>query len=247
MSKELRELIEAVGIKRNQVWVFPSGSDFLNHEFDVNPEDFLEQAEQDYETGRNAALLNSITNAKRAIRCQIDKVVFCLGYDARSMRIASKIKLLKDLGFVAPRILRKVDDARNLLEHRYQNPNMEEVEDALDIAALFVEATNRSINPIGSQFKMGNADEYIEETDHFLNEIFFWFRDDEKHFLIWGFRNLSGREMNRNNKKAGEVIISPDTPIYLDILRLAITVEKERETKTKNALEKFFDALERQT
>ncbi len=87
------------------------------------------------------------------------------------MKIKSKVALLKEIGIVAPRILRKVDEPRNSLEHSYKDPTIQEVEDALDIAALFIEATNRSINPIRSWFNMVNSDEYDKSADRFPNEF----------------------------------------------------------------------------
>jgi hypothetical protein len=243
VSQKLRELIETVGIKQEKACLEPSSGDFLDYEFDVAPEDFLEQAERDHNTGGNAALFNSITNAKRAIRCQIDKIIYCLGYNAGDLKIARKVELLTTLGFVAPRLLRKVDEPRNLLEHKFQNPSLQEVEDALDIATLFIEATNRSINPIGSEFTMGNVDEYIRETNDFINELSFRFDHKLKFFRIYGSTNISGRSLNRKSTFVGEVLISPRDSIYTDVLRLAVVVERERESKTRAAIEKLFDAL----
>ncbi|MCM8558529.1 MULTISPECIES: hypothetical protein [Pseudomonas] len=49
-----------------------------------------------------------------------------------------KIERLRALGLLAPSLLRKVVDMRNILEHEYPTPELKNVEDALDIASLFV-------------------------------------------------------------------------------------------------------------
>ncbi len=51
MSVELRQLVQAVGIKRRTAVLIADAGDFLDYEFEVTPEDFLDQAEQDYDTG----------------------------------------------------------------------------------------------------------------------------------------------------------------------------------------------------
>ena len=128
MTSNLKTLVATLGIDSDRAVILPNSGDYLRHNFEVNPEDFLEQAEEDYENGGNAALLNSITNAKRAIRSQIDEALYYLGFDPHKMRIQRMVELLREVGDVAPRILRKVDDTRNLLEHEYKMPTIQEVE-----------------------------------------------------------------------------------------------------------------------
>ncbi|MEA2075447.1 MAG: hypothetical protein U9O85_06905 [Euryarchaeota archaeon] len=41
-------------------------------------------------------------------------------------------------GIIAPQILKKINDKRNLLEHEFKKPSLEQVEDALDVATLFI-------------------------------------------------------------------------------------------------------------
>jgi hypothetical protein len=52
--------------------------------------------------------------------------------------IPRKLDFISQGGVVAPRTLRKVNALRNCLEHDYATPSRQEVEDALDIATLFV-------------------------------------------------------------------------------------------------------------
>lgn len=241
----LKTLISTLGIDSTRAIILPSGGDYLHHSFDVNPEDFLEQAELDYESGGNAALLNSITNAKRAIRSQIDEALYYLGFDAKKMKIQRKIELLREIGIIAPRILRKVDDSRNLLEHEYITPKIQEVEEALDLANLFVEAMSRGI--LGSEFVMGNEDEFIEDTvEDFLNRIIFQFDVKNKFFKVSGNRAIPSSQSSPVTEytwlKDNVVIANPD-PMYIHVLRMAIAVEKDYETRKKKAVLDFFAAI----
>ncbi len=56
MCRRLKDLIELVGIDKSRATALPSGGESLDHTFDVSPEDFLEQAERDYESGAFIAL-----------------------------------------------------------------------------------------------------------------------------------------------------------------------------------------------
>ena len=47
------------------------------------------------------------------------------------------------LGVISPRILLKINQKRNLLEHEYIRPNKGDVEDALDVAILFIVYTDK--------------------------------------------------------------------------------------------------------
>lgn len=42
---------------------------------------------------------------------------------------------------IAPRVLTKLNKARNLLEHEFTCPSREDVEDFIDIVSLFIEST----------------------------------------------------------------------------------------------------------
>lgn len=248
MNDQLLNAISLLNLQKETATLIPKGGDWLDYDFETNPEDFLERAEQDYEIGGSATSLNSITNSKRAIRCQIDKVLNSLGFDATSMKIKQKVSLLNNLGILAPRILRKVDNPRNLLEHEYKSPSLQEVEDALDLAALFIEATNRSIKPIGSDFSIAtDGDVYPEPYNCHKNELIFHFSSDSKKFKIWPekrfFKHPNSQVLSA--KKIDIIFITPKEPIFADLIRIAVNIEKTCEEKTRQSLNRFFDALEK--
>ena len=74
----------------------------------------------------------------------MDQALLSFGYPSTKWNIPKKIEALQGLGLITPRILTKVSGARNLLEHEYRRPQKNEVEEALDLASLFV----TSIKPI---------------------------------------------------------------------------------------------------
>ena len=61
----------------------PSGGTGLNFdEFDITPRDFLRYAKDDFQSQSEAGLINALSNAKRAIDCQIDTAIRSMGIDS---------------------------------------------------------------------------------------------------------------------------------------------------------------------
>src|SRR5271165_2833650 len=109
----------------------------------LNPRDFLTFAVQDSVTlERERNRVNCLGNCKRAIDAQVDALIGRLGFFsvARKQRwkIPKKFDFISQSGIVTPRILSRVSQLRNRLEHEFAPPSRQEVEDALDIATLFI-------------------------------------------------------------------------------------------------------------
>jgi hypothetical protein len=50
-ESQLREIFQRLGLRREAASVLLSSGESLFHEFDVSPEEFLQQAEDDFEAG----------------------------------------------------------------------------------------------------------------------------------------------------------------------------------------------------
>lgn len=116
-------------------------------ELETSPIQFLSLAEDDFERGGLSALVNATTNVKRAIVCQLDQLLISFGYPSLRWNVPKKIERLRALGLLAPSLLRKVVNMRNILEHEYKTPELEIVEEALDIASLFVMSASAMFIP----------------------------------------------------------------------------------------------------
>ena len=114
--------------------------------FSLNAEDFLEYSEEDIKENNNKNIINSLSNVKRSIENRVDLLLYAFGCKfSKQLRFPEKLNELNKMGIIAPRILKKINKIRNLLEHQYEIPNKEKVEDALDVAILFIEYTNKFI------------------------------------------------------------------------------------------------------
>jgi hypothetical protein len=111
--------------------------------FEISPQELLKFGEEDLTSGKEKKnLVNALSNVKRAIDCQLDILLHDYGYYIKSKKekwnFPDKINFLKNKKIIAPRILEKINRIRNLLEHEFKVPQQEAVEDALDVATLFI-------------------------------------------------------------------------------------------------------------
>lgn len=220
----LIELIRRVGIDWKKAIAVEDGTANLGHDFDITPERFLEFAKQDLEGDDDRALVNALTNAKRAIDAQIDKVLLSFGVRTDQLGIRRKTEFLQELGVATPRIIRKVRDARNYLEHEYKLPEREQVEDAVDVAVLFVAATEEALHDFPDYVLLSNVDAFEDQVLRFRDMLLSYFDQVDKQFIFRGFREAE-------RIKDLEITITSADPLYPHILKLHMAVKREKGIK----------------
>jgi hypothetical protein len=150
-----------------------SSGETIETNFSISPSKFLKYAEYDLAAKYDHCLVNSLSNTKRAIDCQLDSLLIAFGLSERAKRwrFPEKINYLNSIGIISPRILNKINKKRNLLEHEYKNTNEDEVEDALDVALLFVNYTNKYILRAVTEYDLYYEK---EEVVNFLKATLDW-------------------------------------------------------------------------
>lgn len=116
-----------------------SASDLLAFAIaDLNDGDLATSASPRY-------LVNALSNAKKALHLRLEDV--CLGFGCASLKsVKSFPKLLayaRNCGVVAPRVLERLNSRRNMVEHEFDVPGKEDVENFVDVVQLFLAATDR--------------------------------------------------------------------------------------------------------
>lgn len=183
--------------------------------FEISPKDYLEIARESINTDSLAARINCLSNAKRAVECLLDTVLYGVGLSALSDRgrFPSKIKALSKAGFGPPRIIEKLNRYRNLMEHEYVAPETDRVFDFFDVAELFVQYC-------GARFKMLNQVVHAESKQNPKGES----------YIGWGVkldfssvdeRNIDLIAVDLDADNYLQASIDPDTgDHYLTALRL---------------------------
>jgi hypothetical protein len=177
--------------------------------FQIKPREFLRFAQRDLDSDYEHHLINALSNIKRAIDCQADSLLIGFGLcKAKRSKIdfPNKVALLNGLGIISPKILEKINKKRNLLEHEYANPDKDSVEDALDVATLFLAYTDRFLFNALKDCELENTetDEFFDiELDYKAGKLKLW------------------RYHDKIKKDVGE-----ESEEYLDYLKLFLSLYK---------------------
>lgn len=155
---EIKQLCVAHGFDLVKSGVALGGGSFGMTDLEISPIEFLTLAEEDFERGGLPALINATTNVKRAIVCQLDQLLISFGYSSLRWNVPKKIERVRALGLLVPSLLRKVVDMRNFLEHEYAAPELKSVEEALDIASLFVMSASAMFIPFDDVLEFSRPD-----------------------------------------------------------------------------------------
>ena len=194
----------------------------------IKPKEYLAFSEQDILGKDLRGAVNALSNAKRAIDCQVENITGAFGLP-KKRSFPERLEQIQTLGLVAPRIVRKIVKTRNLIEHRYAEISVSDAEDAVDIATLFVEATNKLFQH-GHMRSLYISDRstYVEAT---AEEMASTLIDDES--VSWRYREgLWVDYCDENNdfcitvvtgrKEASEKLITQKDPSFTKIIQFII-------------------------
>ncbi len=154
----------------------------------AEPRQFLAFARHDLAGVHAGRLANALSNAKRAIDGQVDRILIAFGAYRRSAGFPAKLAILETLGIATPGILRRVNANRNRLEHQFRLPRAREVEDAVDVAMLFLDSTDFVLNRFPEDVALGNMPDDPSEGDlpeHMWPCITLRYRPKQRCFAIY--------------------------------------------------------------
>ena len=241
---ELKELISLAKIDfTNCVAELDSGSR-LDWKFEISPFEFLSFAKSDFRDGGKKGNINALTNSKRAIDCQIDRIFKSFGYefdrfpeylntfsnyfceDVRSNDLPIKLRIINAFGMAPAGLVSDARTLRNKMEHYYNSPDEEDVQKSLEIAELFITATEKRL--------IDHWDFEITDTGH---------RERAEKTKPSGYGTLSGLYIHRNESNASFNVgyTCPDTrktynseifsknESYAPLMRMCINYDQDEE------------------
>ena len=217
--------------------------------FEIGPEEFLEYAIRDFEVGDNRGFINALTNVKRAIECQSDIIHYSLGIPYEKLNFPTKIDNIQKMGISPSVILKHINNIRVDLEHFYKIPDLNRVEDAIQIADLFLSVTTLTLNNFWDSFNILNIDgekRYIlQERDEssglgfrFINDGVSIYYSDEPgshEFSLTYFKN--GEEMKKITIKSDE---GDD---YLNVIGLSVLIGKTHNYDGERIFQRFLSKI----
>jgi hypothetical protein len=112
-------------------------------------EDYLGFARTDLRQGSTRGSVNALGNAKRALHCRIDSVLFTTGFwpqaSSKRWNFNQKEELLTEIHVITPKVLRRINQLRNQVEHEYSAPqDRDRLADFIDTIELFLASTDRA-------------------------------------------------------------------------------------------------------
>ena len=153
----LKNIVKTVGIDWTKAFIYWEPGIRYECDFDITPNDFLRFANQDLQNIDERGIINAITNAKRAIDCQVDTLLACIGYKPNTnlpqnvkdyikqhsssnenVNIPQRLMLVSCLDAAPSKLISKIRGIRNLLEHEYNLPTVDQAHEAIELATLFI-------------------------------------------------------------------------------------------------------------
>jgi hypothetical protein len=221
----------------NLVYSIDSGTR-LDYEFQVQPKDYLNYSKKDFTIKDRRGKINAISNAKRAIDCQIDKIFMSLGYKFDSFPsyledfsnffceteeekdLPIKLRIIVGFGLAPCGIVSDVRNLRNKIEHYYVEPSTGEVRNAIEIADLFINATERKLIDYWD-FEITSKKRKNKKKVGSLTGLYF--SQGSKNNTI----NVIDFQTEYNNRR--EIKLIPKLPEYAPVMRMALSTEQEEE------------------
>jgi hypothetical protein len=232
LELEFPELIRRVGLDLAALAVEPDTGSTLAVDYEINPGDFVRFAQQDLAEGCLRGFINALSNAKRAIDCQVQKVFDCLGLRPKR-NFPAKMELLSSVGILAPRIVGKVIRTRNYLEHEYVKPQQEQVEDAVDIATLFVAVLDRAMSFFPERYDIGNYLDGFEEVPgipFFHRGISIMFVPEGPKYELYGYvYELDTQRKKKTTTFWAHSTLIPSDDWYEDLIKLSYHIDKDKD------------------
>lgn len=180
----------------------------LTYEFEIDSKEFLEFAKLDLKERTKRGMVNAVSNAKKSIECNADKILTAFGLSCKN-NLPSKLEYLAEIGVVAPSIIKKVNHCRNLTEHRFVLPKEEETQEAVDVAELFESSIKGVMFRIATDFRVSKR-----KSVGYSGSLSFSFNDDEKQWDVW---------LHRDRVIFATKVQSKER-IYIEIVKIAIAI-----------------------
>ena len=163
------------------------------------PRDYLDFAELDFAEGKmQRNLINSISNAKRALHLEVETLcdAFGLAHSKKKAKtFPQKLEFIGNCGLVKQRLLAKLNETRNSVEHEYYVPTEDEVENFIDAVELFVDAMRLTRSRYPCDVKLNDA--LDDSGEYQAKSIGMDFRKGLMHFEIFSVSDRQAKPIHQ--------------------------------------------------
>lgn len=243
------DLIKAVKINFSHGIIERDSGSILDYQFPISPKDFLSFSKQDFKADDRRGNINALTNAKRAIDCQTDKIFSSLGVDPNDFPpiieefisksnnspakkdLPLRLKFLQAMTFAPAQIIANARLLRNKLEHYYREPSDDEVANAIELAELFILATDNKLKDLWD-FTITDEDKHSKSNGHLWDSVYVTY-DTKRHcFNITAYIGKNDRE---------EITIGNTHIEFYYLLKVATSFDYEQDVQ--DTITELLDAV----
>lgn len=188
---------------------------YMDISFEIMPMDFINYAKEDLKTNLQHKYINALSNTKRALDCQADRLLKLFGYYDESKRkgklwgFSAKVELIEKFDIIAPEILKKVNRYRNTMEHHYIKPDSNQVNDFWEIVYLFIRSTEHITS---NSLPCVQYENYYSEEFPVIGELELTTDNENGKIII----NTDNRYNSKMNQK---IEVTKSDPEYIEIFK----------------------------
>jgi len=249
VKTKLRKIIEMCNIRWENIISEIEVCGWWNStKFDITPDEFINFAKEDYKADNRKALINALSNSKRAIDSHADSILYNYGYKPKRIErlsnypgiktiideykkesellsgIPLKFKFLQSIGIAPQSVIYRIRKLRNLLEHEYKLPEKQEVLESIEIAEMFIKSSRHSMFELSIGRFIFGTKIYTEKNRRFIlrrfkKSIEVDFKYNEEKYGDIHF-NISALDSAYNTILKVEVYPKDDQYIYFLLIHL---------------------------
>lgn len=219
-----------------------SGTSNLNFpNFDLSPHDYLDFAGKDSSHTSQVNRINTVSNLKRALECELDTLLHVLGLHDKKQyanNVPKKLDFMDNLGLISPRSFKKLNIIRNKIEHDYYVPNENEIDTFYDLTFALIS----SIEWFLLSFSMYQSINFSSDTDVLVKKDKLYFTVEynlDEPYIEFNFSMNSKEErlsFDSNNYDAFVFAFST----YILLIKSSAIFDKIRVLKEFNMLYQTF-------
>ena len=238
MTVTTLNLIKKIKIDLTQGYIEQDQWSAGDCEFEISPKDFLNFSKQDFKADDKHGNINALTNTKRAIDCQTDKVFFSIGLDPNDFPntvesfisnaknppkkdLPIKLRFLQTIDFAPAKIIANVRKIRHDLEHFYKKPSNEEVSSAIELAELFIQATDSKLRTM-TDFYITDIEKQSKSDGHVWDTVYIEYNSEKGMFSLQGW---AGKDKQR------KINIKNTSEEFYYLLKIATSFDYEEEVQ----------------
>ncbi len=154
--------------------------------------------------GSKRGKINALTNTKRAIDCQTDKIFSSLGLNPNGFPlvieefignsknssakkdIPIRLQFIQSMGFAPVIIISQVRLIRNKLEHYCKEPSNDDVYSAIELAELFILSTDNKLKSLWD-FIITDKKKKDDGDGHLWDTVYVTYDDSNHLFDVKGY------------------------------------------------------------